>query len=1068
MPQIYLDIDATGAVRGIQQYETAAVKGAAATKQLTDGAVTDYRAMATEAARMAATVAAALTAVAAASVKTFASFDDQVRMAAATAGATAAEFEKLSAAAKEAGASTRYSASQSAEALTGLAQRGFDVVQAISAMPAVLDLAAANQLDLAAATGVATGVLKGFGKEVEGLVGVNDVLTATSQKSAANVLYLGEAFKYAAPAARGSKESIEEASAVIAGLADNAFAGGEAGNAYKRMLISLQAPTAGATAKLRELEIVTKDAKGNFIGLIPVLEQLQKKNIDLVDSFQIFGAYTATAALAAANSADKIAKLRKELEDVDGVARRTAEFQEAGVAGAFRTLKSATEAVAISIGESLAPAIRDAAKYLTSFARDTAALNSSSNILIESLRFISNGFLGIYISAQAANIAIGETAEQIYKVVDSVNDIAGFTGIAKMLGFDISLDSKIKEVEKFNKVQGDGIKNTLDLIDRLNLKYDEYKRSIKETRGEAENTTVSKVGEEFEIRAAKAAKAHRFIEDLAGKSTETQKLSAETITKSLAKTEQQAISTAQAVSAIGDASASVSVNFDTGALGDLSGQVENLKAKVESLQQDFVIKVNADPSEAIKFAEELDRIESKLANTERIDSYNQKIKELETQLKQTKTEFADGKLTIDTDQAATAAIEAQINALRQQRLAIDNLVPGLEIVNGVWQQIPATVAASSAQVAGSLASLVSESGYIETKWVEIDGVLTEVLQDGTVLVDGMTTALIKNAEAAGQFAEGLVVAGAASGTLSDTEKIIKSIRESLSVTADSAGLAGKKLAEMAASKAALSSISSEITILKQAIKDVGEESERGQELIKELFVAEQVKDTITKKISSLKKEIFETGKAAESTAEKISKIPAATAGAANSIESIATANTAVAETTNELAAAIDSVGQSVEKSSNTFVFRTYEDIDAINAKIESIRETEKAMKSFNDMLQSTGTVTYASADKDTMGQQRIRDLEMKKYELKMEKTLDNIFNKFDERAKESGRRLDSAFGAAGSPAALQQGAGQVSSIRLAGAGQPPAEQKIEMNFYGASREDAFDIQSQLKRNFERR
>lgn len=78
---------------------------------------------------------------------------------AATMGITASEiangsksFEILKQAAKDAGATTQFSASQSAEALNYLALAGYDAEKAVATLPTVLNLAAAGGMQLGEAS----------------------------------------------------------------------------------------------------------------------------------------------------------------------------------------------------------------------------------------------------------------------------------------------------------------------------------------------------------------------------------------------------------------------------------------------------------------------------------------------------------------------------------------------------------------------------------------------------------------------------------------------------------------------------------------------------------------------------------------------------------------------------------------------------------------------------------------------------------------------------------------------------------------------------------------------------
>jgi len=1017
MPQIYLDIDATGSVRGIKQYEDATERGAKATEKLTGSAKKGFERIAKAAVKASAAVGVAVTAIATVSVKTFADFDDQVRMAAATAGATATEFLALADAAKEAGASTRFAASESAEALTLLAQRGFDVTQAIAAMPEVLNLAAANQIALADATSVATGVLRGFGKEVEDLNDINDVLTATSQKSGANVLYLGDAFKYAAPAAKGSKEELESASAVIGALADNAFQGGEAGNAYKRMLIALQAPTASQAAAQERLNLTITDSLGNFVGLIPILEQLKAKNIDLVDAYELFGAYTATAGLAAADSADRIRKLYGELKTLDDVTAKTAEFQEEGLGGALRSLKSATEAVAIAIGEQLAPVIKDAADYLTEFARNTASVTSASTTLLSIVTPLVNGFGGLYLAAQGVNIVIGETVEQVYKVVDSFNDLLGFTQIFATFGLDINADEAIKEIESFNDVQQSTFSDTFSKIEAINKKIEEYKNNIKDTKSESGDLKLEGLKD-------------------AAEQLDTVSINADSAQQSLSNINNTPVSVG------------IDINYENKPIGAVT---EEIKSKIDEINQDYIVRINTDPAGAIELASELDELESQLARQTEIDSYNQKIKNLRDTLKTTKEEFFDERglyLTIDTDPAASAAIEAQIAGLQQQKFEIDGLIPGLERVNGVWEQIPATISAGAAQATGSLTQFVDDAGLLETTWKEIDGVWKEVLPDGTELIQTMTGELQAGAQAAVQYGSAVAQIGENNEGISDAQKILDDIYKGMKDIPDVSG----KFDKLVDSKAALEILQREISGLKKLMKDLDPASEEAARAIRALMKAEAAESTLKDEIKDLEKEIEGTGEAAEKTSKKIKEIPKIAESAAKSVRKVAESNRDVAESLKEVEKTQGDIARAAFSSAKTFEISSDNTVAGIEREIEKLKEEEEIIKRINEAIfgkpDSFTSIDLQARDK-TLGQEQIQELEAKKFSLEMEKVIDRFVGSVDKNVNALNQNTEQIEeGVTGSARVEQMGT---------------TTNNFNMTFEGMSRDDVKDIGSDLKR-----
>jgi len=74
------------------------------------------------------------------SITLFASFDDTMRQVAAVSGATGDEFQRLTDLARQMGEETRYTATESAQALKFLSMAGLDAAQSMEALPGSLSL----------------------------------------------------------------------------------------------------------------------------------------------------------------------------------------------------------------------------------------------------------------------------------------------------------------------------------------------------------------------------------------------------------------------------------------------------------------------------------------------------------------------------------------------------------------------------------------------------------------------------------------------------------------------------------------------------------------------------------------------------------------------------------------------------------------------------------------------------------------------------------------------------------------------------------------------------------------
>lgn len=166
-------------------------------------------------------VTAPITAGFGAAVKKSVDFDDTMRKVKATSGATGDEFNSLRDKALEMGAKTKFSASESSEAMNYMSLAGWDTKDMLKGVGGVMNLAAASGEDLASVSDIVTDNLTAFGMEAKDSTHFADVMAQTSSKANTDVKGLGDAFKYAAPVAGALGYSVEDTSIAI-GLMSNA------------------------------------------------------------------------------------------------------------------------------------------------------------------------------------------------------------------------------------------------------------------------------------------------------------------------------------------------------------------------------------------------------------------------------------------------------------------------------------------------------------------------------------------------------------------------------------------------------------------------------------------------------------------------------------------------------------------------------------------------------------------------------------------------------------------------------------------------------------------------------
>lgn len=340
-----------GFLQGVDRYNRGIDKMEATTRKFGE------RARTTGAAITALT--APILAIAAISVRTFAQFEQSMARVGAVSEATAGEMVALEAIAREMGQTTVFSARQSANALRFMAQAGLSVKTQIAALPEVLQLAAAGQLDLANAADIVTNVMAGFGLQANELARANDVLVTGFTSANTDLQQLGQAFKFAGPVAKAAGLSFEETAAALAQMGNAGIQATMAGTSLRGAITRLLNPSNEAAAVLQRLGINALDSTGNLRPFTDIIAQLEASGIGAADAMTVFGLRAGPGMLAlVGQGSGALRELVVAMENSAGTAEAIAERQLKTLQGSFILLRSATEGLQISLGGALAPALR--------------------------------------------------------------------------------------------------------------------------------------------------------------------------------------------------------------------------------------------------------------------------------------------------------------------------------------------------------------------------------------------------------------------------------------------------------------------------------------------------------------------------------------------------------------------------------------------------------------------------------------------------------------------------------------------------------------------------------------
>ena len=305
-------------------------------------------------------------------VDTYKGFEAAMSQVEAISGATEAEMDSLTEKAKQMGATTKFTATESAQAFNYMAMAGWETKDMLGGIDGILNLAAASGTDLATTSDIVTDALTAFGMKADEAGHFADVLAAASSKSNTNVTLMGETFKYAGAMAGTLGYSVEDVALATGLMANAGIKGNMAGTALNSIFTRLSTNTNGAADAIRALGMEYFNADGSARDFGDVMRELREATADFTDKQKanlgntVAGTYAQKGFLAILNATEEeYGKLSKAVNESDGAAGRMAETMMDNLAGSLTILQSALDGVKLSFGERLAPYVGGIAQWLT-------------------------------------------------------------------------------------------------------------------------------------------------------------------------------------------------------------------------------------------------------------------------------------------------------------------------------------------------------------------------------------------------------------------------------------------------------------------------------------------------------------------------------------------------------------------------------------------------------------------------------------------------------------------------------------------------------------------------------
>ncbi len=305
-------------------------------------------------------------------IDTYKGFEAAMSQVKAISGATDSEMTKLTNKAKEMGATTKFTASESAEAFNYMAMAGWKTEDMMGGIEGILSLAAASGESLGTTSDIVTDALTAFGMKASEAGHFADVMAVAASNSNTNVSLMGETFKYAGAMAGTLKYSIEDVALATGLMANAGIKGNMSGTALNSIFTRLSTNTHGATDALKKLGIAYFNSDGSARAFGDIMKELRDATADFTDEQKanlantVAGTYAQKGFLAILNATtEDYEKLSKAVNNADGAAAKMAEIMMDNLQGAITLLQSAADGVKISFGGRMAPYIRSFAEWLT-------------------------------------------------------------------------------------------------------------------------------------------------------------------------------------------------------------------------------------------------------------------------------------------------------------------------------------------------------------------------------------------------------------------------------------------------------------------------------------------------------------------------------------------------------------------------------------------------------------------------------------------------------------------------------------------------------------------------------
>ncbi len=437
-----------------------------------------------------------------------ADFEETMSTVEALSGASNSDMNKLNSLAKELGATTKFTAVESGEAMTYMAMAGWDANEMLNGMDGVLQLAAASGEDLAMVSDIVTDNLTAFGLKASDTAHFSDVLAAATSSNT-SVSIMGETFKNCAALAGALDYSIEDVGVAVGLMANAGIKGSNAGTALKNVFngllggVTLTADAFGkvkysainADGTMKSFSETMNDLRGYFNQMTGAEKMLNAENIAGMRAMAGF------VSIMNSTEAD-YNSLTESINNCSGAASKMAKIKLDNLKGDITLMNSATEALQTTIGEQFNPELRKLYSTGTSIlGLMNSTIQEHPSLMKSATAFV--GVLGTAVTAMTAYAAISKVVKALELGSLFANPVMlGIAGIATLTAGVVGIADAYNEAQIAARRYGDAVIAASDEYREAMTASDELERNINEWRSLNE-TISSGAASADEVTAAK-------------------------------------------------------------------------------------------------------------------------------------------------------------------------------------------------------------------------------------------------------------------------------------------------------------------------------------------------------------------------------------------------------------------------------------------------------------------------------------------------------------------------------------------------------------------------------------